>query len=55
MHARIVILVHDMSSSHAFHQNILYGFQVMNWRQNCTYNNQREITLKLYKPELWFL
>ena len=38
-----------------FHWNISYGFQVTEQTRNCMENNQREITHKILKPELWFL
>ena len=38
-----------------FHLNISYGFRVIERTQNCMENNQREITHKILKPELWFL
>ena len=39
MKARVIILVHDTSSHHAF--------QVIGWTRNCMENNQREITPKI--------
>ena len=38
-----------------FYCKILNGFQVIQRTQNCIENNQREITPKILKPELWFL
>ena len=38
-----------------YHWNISYGFRVIELTQNCMENNQREITHKILKPELWFL
>ena len=38
-----------------FHQNNFNGFQLSAWTQNCIANDQREITLKISKAELWFL
>ena len=38
-----------------FHWNFSYGFQVIGWTRNCMENNQREITPKICKQELWFL
>ena len=38
-----------------FHQNILNGFQVMHRTQNCIWNDQEEITQKVWKRELSFL
>ena len=37
-----------------FHWNFSYGFQVIGWTWNCMENNQREITPKICKQELWF-
>ena len=37
-----------------FHWNFSYGFQVIGWTRNCMENNQREITPKICKQELWF-
>ena len=34
---------------------IFTGFQVIERTQNCIENNQREVTHKILKPELWFL
>ena len=38
-----------------FYWKILNGFQVIQRTRNCIENNQREITPKILKPELWFL
>ena len=38
-----------------FYRKILNGFQVIARTQNCIENNQREITPKIHKLELWFL
>ena len=38
-----------------FYSKIVNGFQVIEWTQNCIENNQREITPKILKHELWFL
>ena len=47
------LIVHYMCMK--FHWNIFNGFQVIEWTRNCNENNQREITPKICKPELWFL
>ena len=38
-----------------FYWKILNGFQVIQRTQNCIENNQREITHKILKLEVWFL
>ena len=38
-----------------FHWNNSYDFRVIKRTPNCMENNQREITHKILKPELWFL
>ena len=38
-----------------YHDNIPKGFQVMERTQNCIWNNQGEITQKVWKRELPFL
>ena len=38
-----------------FHLNSFNGFQLTEWTRNSIANNQREITPKLSKAELWFL
>ena len=38
-----------------FHRKILNCFQVIQRTRNCIENNQREITPKILKLELWFL
>ena len=38
-----------------FYCKILNGFQVIERTQNCIENNQREVTPKILKLELWFL
>ena len=37
------------------YDNISKGIQVMEWTQNCIWNNQGEITQKVWKQELSFL
>ena len=37
------------------HLNIFNGCQLTEWTRNCIANDQREITPKISKVELWFL
>ena len=55
-----MVLVHDTSSRRGLqvYQVSLKnfnGFQVIQRTRNCIENNQREITPKILKLELWFL
>ena len=38
-----------------FRKNTSKGYQVIEWTQNSIANDQREITAKLSKAEIWFL
>ena len=38
-----------------FHLNSFNGCQLTEWTQNSIANDQREMTPKLFKAELWFL
>ena len=38
-----------------FHLNYINGCQLTEWTRNSIANNQREITPKISKAELWFL
>ena len=55
-----MVLVHDTLSyvlynSMKFHLNSFNGCQLTEWRRNSIANDQREITPKLSKAELWLL
>ena len=55
-----MVLVHDKSSYCAlqlykFHLNNFNCCQLTERTRNCIANDQREITPKIFKPELWFL
>ena len=48
---RVIVLYNCMK----FHFNSFNGFQVTEWTQNSIVNDQREITPRISKAELWFL
>ena len=48
---RLIVLYHCMK----FHLNSFYGCQLTERTQNSIANDQREITPKISKTELWFL
>ena len=48
---RLIVLYNCMK----FHFNSFNGCQVTEWTRNSITNDQREITSKIYKAELWFL
>ena len=48
---RLIVLYNCMK----FHLNSLNGCQLTEWTQNSIANDQREITPKISKAELWFL
>ena len=52
-----MVLVHDTSSECALqmYKVSLNGYQVIERTQNSIANDQREITPKISKAELWFL
>ena len=58
--SRVMVLVHDTSSYCALHcvklhLNNFNGCQLTERTRNCIANDQREITPKISKTELWFL
>ena len=62
--SRVMVLVHDTSSYYLlimlyncmnFHFNSFNGCQVTERTLNSIANDQREITPKIFKAELWFL
>ena len=53
-----MVLVHDLSSECALQMyeiNTSNGYQVIEQTRNSIANDQREITPKISKAELWFL
>ena len=48
---RLIVLYNCMK----FHFNSFNGCQVTEWTRNSIANDQREITPKISKAELWFL
>ena len=48
---RLIVLYNCMQ----FHLNIFNGCQLTEWTQNSIANDQRKITPKISKAELWFL